>query len=222
MPPRRDPIKTRELSTLLRDARTTQHEIDSAPTEHKQRELRHARDSARAKLIKLHHFFEKHGYLDWLDIGVRNFVADLIASNRKNRRRRLPKSKGGRPPGKDKTRLHVAVAIQEALEAHEGEKGRVKSALTEVASAWGLSYEYVREIHENFDQDRNSEWELAVKAELDRTKLREHEDEIDLDEIDLEASFRSEDEADEVTSQKKTWWRPRVEEVPRIVKRTRP
>src|SRR5262249_48483797 len=165
MPQQRDPLKIRELPVLLRDARTTQHEIDSAPTEHKQRELRHARDSAINELIKIGqtgmHRGEKLGALD--RCRIRNFCKDLGTRNRKTRMRGLPKRNGGRPKERP-ARLRLAVAIWEAIETNrkrpKHEREKASSMLNKVARRLHKKLSYVTEGY----YDR--EWRRAVEAEL--------------------------------------------------------
>jgi hypothetical protein len=162
MPPRRDPLKIRALPVLERDARTTQHEIDSAPTERKREELRYARDSARAELAKIVRTKkfrgEKLGALEQLR--VNNVIKGLMARNRGH----LARPKGGRPR-EHPSHLQLAVRVLEALEACE-EKESTHSALKEVAERLDADYEYIKEIYYDYlYPDRDPELRLSVKAE---------------------------------------------------------
>lgn len=163
MPPRRDPLKIRTIPVLLRDAQPTWHEIDGEPNPRKRR---HARDSARATLMRMGRDAEKRGALAQLDIRIRNFLEREKVRNRRGHRKRLPKPKGGRPLGNRVVRLLLAVEVHEAIEAHGKKRGSVGSALSEVAGRRGVSSNYLREIH----YDRDPEWRRDVKAELARRK----------------------------------------------------
>jgi hypothetical protein len=166
MPRRRDPIKSRELSVLLRDAQTTDREIDGERNLRKQHERVRARDSAFEVLMRMYRDAKKRGNLDRLDIRVRNCIERRKASNRIRRRRLLPKPKGGKPFDARVKRLLLAVDVREAIEAHGKKRGRVGSALSEVADRRGVSSNYLREIH----YDSDPEWQRDVKAELARRK----------------------------------------------------
>ena len=166
MPRRRDPLKTRAIPVLLRDAQPTWREIDGEPNERKQQERRHARDAATDTLMRMHRDAEERDALARLDPRIRNFVADLKTRNRMLHRKRLPKPKGGRPFGDRERRLRLAIEIREKIEALGIKRGSVEAALLEVADRLGVSYDYLREIH----YDRDPEWRRAVKAELGRRK----------------------------------------------------
>src|SRR5262245_5606843 len=106
MPRPRDPIKSRELSVLLRDAQPTRREID-AEAEARAR-------SAREVLMRMHRNAEKRGSVDCLDARVRNFVEGVKARNGGC----LPKPKGGKPLGhRNNERFLLAVQVQEAIKA---------------------------------------------------------------------------------------------------------
>jgi len=111
MPRRRDPLKTRAIPVLLRDAQPTWREIDGEPNERKQQERRHARDAATDTLMRMHRDAEERDALARLDPRIRNFVADLKTRNRMLHRKRLPKPKGGRPFGDRERRLRLAIEI---------------------------------------------------------------------------------------------------------------
>jgi hypothetical protein len=157
---------SRDLSVLLRDARTTGHEIKDEPNPRKRDELDRARASAIEILMRMHRNAEKRDALSQLDPRIRNFVEDLKARNRRPHRKRLPKPKGGRPFGNRVKRLKHAIKIHEAIEARGKKRGSVEAALNEVADCLGVSYEYLREIH----YDRDPEWRRDVRAELGRMK----------------------------------------------------
>jgi hypothetical protein len=152
---------TRELPVLLRDAQPTWREIDGEPNAHRRRERIRSRDTAIDALTKMYRDAQKRGATARLDVRVRNFCEGLKSRNRG----RLPKSKGGRPTGEHR-RLLLAIKVHEAIEARGNRRGSVESALSEVASRLGVSYDHLRDIH----YDRDPKWRRAVKAELARRK----------------------------------------------------
>jgi|SRR5215470_3972058 len=166
MPRRRDPIKSRELSVVLRDAQLTWHEIDGERDPRKRRERIARARSAREVLMRMGRDAEKPGSLHRLDPRVRNFVEGVKARNGGC----LPKPKGGKPLGhRDHDRFLLAIKVQEAIEARGKKRGSVEGALNEVAEREGVDYDRLREIH----YDPDPEWRRAVKLELAR---REHDD----------------------------------------------
>jgi hypothetical protein len=153
MPRRRDPIKSRELSVLLRDAQPTPCEID-AEAEARAR-------SAREALMRMHRDAEKRG--SRLDQRVRNFIEGVKARNDG----RLPKPKGGRPFGdRDHDRFLLAIKVQEAIEARGEKRGSIAGALKEIAEPEDIDYDRLREIH--YDPDPG--WRRDVKLEVARRK----------------------------------------------------
>jgi hypothetical protein len=169
MPRRRDPIKSPELSVLLRDARPTWHVIEGEPNPRKRRERIARAKSASDALIKICRAAQKRGSLARLDIRVRNFCEDLKAGSSGH----LPKPKGGAPIGKRHQRLLLAVKVHEEIEARKalGEKSVTDQVLRDLAEQMaerrtGVGYDYLKRIH----YDRDPEWEQAVRVELDRRK----------------------------------------------------
>jgi hypothetical protein len=172
MPRRRDPIKTRELPVLLRDAQPTWHEIAGKPNQRKRRERERARVSALEVLMRMYREAEERGALGQLDPRIRNCIEGEKARNGG----RLPKPKGGKPLGhRDNKRFLLAVQVQEAIEARGEKRGSVAEALEEVAEREGRNEEgpsdrdlndRLREIH----YDRDPEWRRDVKLELARRK----------------------------------------------------
>jgi len=161
MPRSRDPLKSRELATVLRDAQPTRHEIDGEPNLRKRRERIALAKSAREVLMRIHRDAEKRASLHRLDPRVRNFVEGVKARNGGC----LPKPKGGKPLGhRDHDRFLLAIKVQEAIEARGKKRGSVEGALNEVAEREGVDYDRLREIH----YDRDPDWKRAVKIELDR------------------------------------------------------
>lgn len=148
--------------------------------------------SAIEALVKIYRAAEKRGDLARLDVRVRNFYEDLRASGH------LPTSKGGSPKGKRHRRLLLAIKVHEAIAAHGKKRRNVESALREVADCLGdVSYNYLKEIY----YDRDPKWRRDVEVELDRRKC------------EVAVTKSSALWFWEVQS---TWWRPWVEEVPRI------
>jgi hypothetical protein len=172
MPRRRDPIKTRELSVLLRDAqpvlprdalpdlsRNTQppwQAMGGEPSVRKLRERERARVSALEELARMYREAEKRGSLDQLDIRVRNLIERVKVSN-------LPEPKGGRPFGhRDSKRLSLAIKTRAAVAARG--KKKVINVLYDTAEQLGVSYDYLHEIHYDIDP----EWRQDVKTEVAR------------------------------------------------------
>jgi len=161
MPRRRDPIKSRELSVVLRDAQLTRREIDGEPGPRKRRERIASSRSAREVLMRMGRDAEKRGSLHRLDPRVRNFVEGEKARNGGC----LPKPKGGKPLGhRNNERFLLAVQVQEAIKARGSRRGSIEEALIEISEQERVSYDRLREIH----YDPAPEWKRAVKIELDR------------------------------------------------------
>src|SRR5262245_12003515 len=146
MPQRRDPIKSREFLVLLRDAQTTQHEIEGEPNARKRQDRIRARDSASDELMKIVRTKtfrgKKLGALEQLH--VNNVIKGLMARNRGQ----LPRPKGGRPR-EHPCHLQLAVRVLDELEARE-EKESIDSALKKIADDLGKNCDYVREIYYDF------------------------------------------------------------------------
>src|SRR5262249_42462311 len=161
MPRRRDPLKSRELSVLLRDAHLTRPEIDGEPDPCKRRERIARARSAREVLMRMDRDAEKRGSRP--DQRIRNFIEDVKASNGGC----LPRPKGGKPLGhRDHDRFLLAIKVQEAIEARGKKRGSVEEALKEVAEREDINFDRLREIH----YDPDPEWRRDVKIELAHRK----------------------------------------------------
>lgn len=161
---------------LMRDAITTDVEIEHEPDPCKRRKLKRTRDEAIARLMKL----------SW-DPHVRVFLDHL----RDHYGDDLPKAKGGRPANEHR-RLLIAVHVREAIERRGGKHGDIEAAIKEIAerdelfderkrqrpsgrkgrqvsepqpSEPATRYDYIKEILKDTDPD----WHRAVAVEL---KLR--------------------------------------------------
>jgi hypothetical protein len=119
---------------------------------------------------------EKRRQLDRLDPLVRLFCEELKRRNLGE----LPKAKGGRPANQNR-RLLIAVRVREAIAEFGGKRGSVDRALRAVANQERKAaklrragilrddyYEYVKEIH--YDYDRDPELRSDVDVEIDRRK----------------------------------------------------
>jgi hypothetical protein len=162
MPRRRDPIKTREFSTLLRDAQISQHEIEGEKYARKQKDLIRARDSAFDEIMKIVRTKkfrgEKLGALKQLQ--VNNIIKGLMARNGGQ----LPRPKGGRPR-KQPSHLQLAVRVLEELEACKETKN-TDSALKEVAKRLVADHDYIKEIYYAYlYHDGDPELLRSVRAE---------------------------------------------------------
>jgi hypothetical protein len=163
MPRRRDPIKSRELSTELRDAQPTWHEIDGERDPRKRHERIARARSAREVLMRMGRDAEKRGSLHRLDPRVRNFIEGEKARNGGC----LPEPKGGKPLGhRNNKRFLLAIKVHEAIKARGKKRGSVEGALNEVAERERVSYDRLREIY--YDSDPRD-----VEIELSR---RKHDD----------------------------------------------
>jgi hypothetical protein len=162
MPRRRDPMKTREFSTVLRDAQISQHEIEGEKDARKQKDLIRARDSAFDEIVKIDRTKtfrgEKLGALEQLQ--ANNVIQGLMARNGGQ----LPRPKGGRPR-RSPRHLQLAVRVMEELENCK-ENESIDSALTEVAERLRADRDYITEIYYDYlHPDRDPELLKSVRAE---------------------------------------------------------
>jgi hypothetical protein len=183
MPQRREPInsegseecseavKSRELSTLLREAQPTWSEIDGEPNKLKRKERERSRDIATKTLITIKNTGkfrgEKLGTLDRLRVS--SFIKELMDRNGG----RLPTSRGVKPQ-ESPVRLQHAVAILKAIETNsekpKREQEKVSSVLKTVAHNSGKQLSYIKEIYYDLRLPKwrgtvKAEWREAVKAE---------------------------------------------------------
>ena len=172
------------VPVLMRNAMTTDDEIEGEPDLRKRRELKRDRDEAIPRLEKL----------SW-DPVIR-VVLDLL---RDRYGEHLPKAKGGRPTNEHR-RLLIAVHVHEAIAVRGGKHGDIDAAIWEIAeldelfderkrrrpsgrkgrqmmsepqtSEPATRYDYIKEILNDTDPD----WLQAVAVELKLRRKKIHFD----------------------------------------------
>jgi len=174
---RNGPAYLSEIPVLLRDAQApTIAELAELDTR-KQHERERDRALAIEHLTKMYRDAEKRRRMGGLDPLVRLFCEEL----KKRNHGRLPKPKGGRPANQNR-RLFIAVSVREAIEELGRKRGSVDRAIRAVADrerkaakARGVRllrddyYQYVKEIH--YDYDRDPELRRLVTVEIAWRKL---------------------------------------------------
>jgi hypothetical protein len=150
---------------LIRDAEPKWCEIEGEPNPRKRRENERARDIARDKIVTIYRQHEEQGRLHELPPDIQVFCKQL----KQQHGGKLPRRKGGRPPGEHKTLL-IAVSVTEALAAQTGKRKSVTQA--------------IRHVHETFKFN-------GKRCVVPEATIRDHYyDELRGDALKVELAYR--------------------------------